>query len=128
MTRKTHRRNGGWLIAELGVTLILLGTIGVCLARLMQTTNHFHAYHLLKHRCLAAAEAQLDSYSATGEPLDEEIAKRLWPAVELETETRAGEGPWQGLTRITVTAKGWYGGREREIVLQRCVASVEEAP
>ena len=102
--KRMHKSSGfglAELIVALGVLGLLLTLFGVSL---YQTRTFSHAQWTRQH-CIAAAQAKLDSLEAR-QPLTEAEASRLWPRIELATSQTAGQGPWQGLTRVTVVASG----------------------
>lgn len=93
----------GFSLTELIVALSVLGLLlSLFGASLYQTRTFSHALWTRQH-CIAAAQATLDSLSAN-QPLAEADAKRLWPRIELTTSKTPGQGPWQGLTLVTVVA------------------------
>ncbi len=62
---------------------------------------------------MAAAEAQLDSLTATGRPIDDTQLKRLWPDVEVVTDRTPGVAPWDGLELVRIAATGRAGAPAR---------------
>jgi prepilin-type N-terminal cleavage/methylation domain-containing protein len=95
----------GFSLTELIVALSVLGLMLSLFGKsLYQTRTFSHALWTQQH-CIAAAQATLDSLSAR-QPLAQADAKRLWPRIELATTQTPGQGPWQGLTLVTVRASG----------------------
>jgi len=112
----------GFVLAELAVSISLLGLILAGLAVSMQGFAKLNHYQWTRQRCVAAAEAQLDSLAATGRPIDEAELKRLWPEVNVVTDREAGAGPWDALELIRITATGRTGAREVAVRLERYIA------
>jgi type II secretory pathway pseudopilin PulG len=111
----------GFLTAELLVATALLGLIITGLAVSMNGFSLFNGYQWTRQRCTAAAQAQLDSITATGAPIDEQELKRLWPKAEVVVETTPGEPPWDGLELVQVTATARAGARQVTIRLTRYI-------
>jgi len=102
------------LIVAMGVLGLLLSLFGVSL---YQTRTFSHALWTRQH-CIAAAQATLDSLSAN-RPLPQADAKRLWPRIELTTTQTPGQGPWQGLTLVTVTGASQSYRHKIHVTLSR---------
>jgi hypothetical protein len=98
-------KNSGWAVTELIVSIGILGMIMGGLYTSMNTCRMFNKYQLLRQRCVAAAQAQLESIAATGEKISDKDNERLWPDVEISVERKDGSGDWQGLRLVTVTAR-----------------------
>ncbi len=114
-------RTGGWLLVEVIVSLAVLGILATVLAVAQSTSARLNKHILLRQRCLAAGQAQLDSIVATGKPISDKDLKRLWPGVRVEVNTEPGKGDWAGLTRLQVTAEATAGGRNIKVTLCRYV-------
>jgi len=100
----SRKRYNGFLLTEMIVTLTVLGIILTCMALAMKTFKDFNQYQLVRQRCIAAAQGQLDSIAVTGKPIGEEDIKRLWPKMKIEIEQTDGSGQWEGLKLIRVKA------------------------
>lgn len=109
-------------IVGMAVIATLLGGFAITLGG-FRNINHFY---LNQQRCIAAAQAQLDSIAVTGKPLDAELADELWPKVNTSTEKTPGQGQWQGLTLVKVTATAKTYGREVTIEMTRYIGSYRE--
>lgn len=117
-----QRRNpGGFLLVELIVAIALLGLILAGLGLTVAGLGRFNRYEWARQQCLAAAQAQLDSLAATGEPLGVEDIERLWPDVTLTTDRLAGEGQWDGLELVQVAATMSTHPRPADVRLARYV-------
>ena len=117
--KRTHKSSGfglAELIVALGVLGLLLTLLGVSL---YQTRTFSHGQWTRQH-CIAAAQAKLDSLEAR-QPLTQAEAARLWPRIELVTSRSAGQGPWQGLTRVTVVASGQSYRHPIHVTLSRYI-------
>jgi len=121
-------RRRGFLMAELIVTFTLLGAIIVGLAVSIHSFGLFNRYEWARQRCLAAAQAQLDSFAVRHVSIDAETCARLWPGVTIAVEQQPGTGQWAGLQRIEVTASAQAGPRETVVELARYVEPHEGGP
>jgi type II secretory pathway pseudopilin PulG len=119
--RSTAIRCGGFLLAELIISIALLGLIMVCLAVSMNGFSLVNDCQWARQRCTAAAQAQLDSLSATGGPIEPKELQRLWPGVAVSTDRSSAAAPWEGLELIQTTATTQAGPREIMVRLTRYV-------
>jgi len=106
-------------MTELMVTMSVLTLLMVSFAVALGAFSAVNHFYMSKQRCVAAAQAQLDSISATGKALDAEDLKRLWPKVELSVEKSQGTDQWQGLTLVRVKTKAKTCGRTVTVELAR---------
>jgi hypothetical protein len=102
--KKTIKNNGS-LMAETMVAMALLGVILVCMAMGMKSFGSLNQYLYAKQRCISAAQSQLDSIAATGEPISETDNERLWPRIKIKIKQTDGKGQWEGLKLINVTTE-----------------------
>lgn len=105
MTEKMEKYHG-LLMAEMIVVLTVLAVLLVMFAISMSGFRKLNHYHLVKQRCISAAQATLDSYAVRGAAIDQADMNRLWPGVSVQIEESDGTGQWKGLKLITVTAGG----------------------
>jgi Tfp pilus assembly protein PilV len=124
--RTTARR--GALLAEVVISVVLLGALITTAASLQSSSARANRNVLLRLRCIAAAQAALDSLTATGEPLAEADVARLWPGLRVEVRTEAGKGDWAGLTLATAAAHADDGGRKVSVELRRYVDTNTAVP
>jgi len=117
------RRQYGFLMAELIVAFTLLGVIVVGLAVSIHGFGMFNRYEWARQRCLAAAQAQLDSVAVRQVSIDADTCARLWPGVTVAVEQQPGAGQWAGLQLIEVTATAQAGPRKATVQLARYVES-----
>ena len=118
--------SGGWLLTE---TLVALGLIGMLLTGLSLAQigfKKFNAYQLVRQQCLAAARAELDSFTATGKAIPQEDFRRLWPGLDVRIEQTPGKGDWSGLELIGATVGGSSRGKRIVVRLSRYVAAGQE--
>ena len=106
------------LIMALAVLTVLLTSFAMALGT-FSAVNHFY---MSKQRCIAAAQAQLDSISVTGRPLPDNDFKNLWPLVELSIHKSQGSGQWQGLTLVSVKTTAKTCGRTVTVELSRYIS------
>ncbi len=111
----------GYLFADLMVALavssILLGGFAVSLSGFAR----FNHYQLVRQRCIAAAQAELDSITVTGEPISDEDFKRLWPKLNVSIQSSPGDGHWQGMELVEVTISGKSFNKEVKVQLSRYI-------
>lgn len=99
-------RQRGFLLTELIVALTVLGILMTGFALSLHAFAQFNRYQLERRRCIAAAEAQLDSMTVTGRPIPNEDFQRLWPGLAVSIDESPGEGQWQGTKLVRVTTSG----------------------
>lgn len=104
--------------------LTAVGVLGVLMAGLAVSLRGFSMFNEVqwaRQRCTAAAEAQLDSMTATGKPLGPRECKRTWPNVDVSLRREGGQAQWAGLELIQVTAATRAGSRTVTVHLARYV-------
>ncbi len=104
------------------MSVMLAGLMLGIMVSAQSNTAELNRMQMARQQCVAAAEAELDSFSARAAPLDAATVKGLWPDLKIETGRRAGEGEWRGLVRVTATATKKVGGVEIKVELHRYVA------
>jgi type II secretory pathway pseudopilin PulG len=117
----TNNKYQGFLLTETIVALSLLGLLLAGLALSLHGMAKFNRYQLIRQRCIAAAQAQLDSIAATGELISDEDVQRLWPGLSVSVRRSPGAGQWQGLERLEVTAGGKSFRKDVTIRLSRYI-------
>jgi len=115
------KNRGGWFLTEVIVTMTILSVLVGGLVWTLHQMRLFNLYQLKQQHCTAAAQAQLESLTATGRAIPDETVKRLWPTVAVSVERRAGEGAWAGLEKITVTAQNKRKNKTITVSLSRYV-------
>ncbi|OHB73835.1 MAG: hypothetical protein A2Z25_10220 [Planctomycetes bacterium RBG_16_55_9] len=123
----TNGRYRGFLMTEVIVALSLLGLLLAGLALSLSGFARFNRYQLVRQQCIAAAQAQLDSIAATGQPLPDGDFKRLWPKLSVSVKRSPGAGQWEGTELIEVTANGMSFHKEVKIKLSRYILRNEPA-
>ncbi len=119
------KKRAGFLASELTVALSVLAVLLTCFAMSLHGFAKFNRYQLIRQRCIAAAQAQLDSITATGKPIVQDDLKRLWPTLNVSIERSAATGQWQGMELIEVTAKGESFRNKVQVKLSRYTLPVE---
>lgn len=112
-------RNGGFLLAEMTVSLTILAMLLASVAFSLNGIAKFNNYQLVRQQCVAAAQAELDSLTATGKSIPDEDVRRIWPRISVSIEKSAGDGQWLGTKLVEVTASGWSFRKEVKIQLSR---------
>jgi hypothetical protein len=115
------KKYDGFLLTELIVSLTVLGFLLACLALSLNGFRRFNHYQLVRQRCTAAAQAELDSIAVTGESISEQDFKRLWPKLNVSIEKSDGTGQWKGLKLVKVKTKAKSFNRNVQIQLSRYV-------
>jgi type II secretory pathway pseudopilin PulG len=118
---KTNSRSKGFFLTEVIIASAIMAMLLVGLAVSMYGFARFNRYQLVRQQCIAAAQAQLDSVSATGKRIPEEDFKRLWPKLGINIKRSPGKGQWKSLTLVEVTANGMSYSKEVEVRLARYV-------
>lgn len=116
-----NKKYSGFLLTEVIVAAGVLGIILVALALSMYGFAKFNRYQLVRQRCTAAAQAQLESITTTGKPIPDADFKRLWPKLDVNIKSSAGTGQWQGLSLVEVTANGMSYTKEVKVSLARYI-------
>ena len=118
---KENRKYSGFLLTELTVALIVLGILLSCLAVSLSGFQRFNHCQLVRQRCIAAAQAELDSIDVTGKQISREDFERLWPQLSVSIEKSDGTGQWEGLQLIKVRTQAESFNRNVEVELSRYV-------
>lgn len=116
---------GGFLLTEMTVTLTILGILLAGLALALHGFAKFNHYQLVRQRCTAAAQAELDSIATTGKPIHDEDLSRLWPKTSISIKKSPGVGQWQAMELVEVTANGESFRKEVKIRLSRYILRAE---
>ena len=116
-----NKKYDGFLMAEIIVALTIMGTLLIGLALSLHAFRKFNHYQMVRQRCIAAAQAQLECITATGRPISSEDFKRLWPRLDVSIKTKAGAGQWEGMKLAEVTASGKSLGKEVKVQLSRYI-------
>jgi type II secretory pathway pseudopilin PulG len=124
MSKKIKCR--GILMTELMVSMAVLITILACMAMSLKAFRSLNENQLTKQQCISAAQAQLDSIAATGEPISEKDIQRLWPRMRVEIKKSDGSGQWQGLKLFKVRATAKAENRDVSVELARYFAAEKE--
>ncbi|MFC1603858.1 hypothetical protein ACFL5F_02415 [Planctomycetota bacterium] len=122
MSRK-KRKYGGFIFAEIAVSLTVMAMLLAGVAFSLNGMAKFNRYQLIRQQCIAAAQAELDSLTATGKPIDDEDFSRIWPQLSVSIEKSAGQGQWQDTQLAKVTTSGRYLRKQVTIELSRYIAS-----
>lgn len=121
MMKTNKQRNPGFMLAELIVGISVLAALIISVALTLHGFRQFNHYQWVRQHCLAAAQAQLDSVVKTSDMIPEGQLQALWPRVSVSLERHAGQGQWEGLQRIDVSAKAKSYERTVKVTLSRYV-------
>ena len=121
-----NKKYGGFLFTDLVVGLTVLGILLAGLALSLHGFAKFNHYQLLRQRCTAAAQAELDSIAITGRPIPDEALKRLWPKVSVSIQQSEGAGQWEGMKLVKVTASGKSFRKQVKVQLSRYILGKEQ--
>ncbi|MBN2594060.1 MAG: hypothetical protein JXA81_11175 [Sedimentisphaerales bacterium] len=119
------RRSGGFLFAEIMVGLTVMAMLLAGVAFSLNGIARFNHYQLIRQQCIAAAQAELDSFTATGKPIEDEDFNRIWPQLKVSVEKSAGQGQWQATELVKVTTSGKYLRKQVIIEMSRYIARDE---
>jgi len=114
-----NKRYEGFLLTELTVSMTILGILVAGLALSLHGFAKFNRYQLVRQQCITAAQDQLESMAATGEPVPDEDFDRLWPNLSVSIEESPGIGQWSAMELAEVTAVGKSFRKEVTIQLSR---------
>ncbi len=118
---RINAKHPGFLLTEMLVAAAVMGLLLTGLALAMNGFAKFNRYQLVRQRCIAAALAQLDSITATGNPIPNEDFQRLWPNLATSVSSSPGAGQWEGLTLVEVTATAKSFRKDVKVRLNRYV-------
>jgi len=121
-----NKKYSGFLFTDLVVGLAVLGILLTGLALSLHGFAKFNHYQLLRQRCTAAAQAELDSIAITGGPIPDEALKRLWPKVSVSIQQSEGAGQWEGMKLVKVTAGGKSFRKQVKVRLSRYILGQEQ--
>jgi len=116
-----NKKYEGFMLIELTVALAVLGILLACLAISLDGFRRFNHYQLVRQRCVAAAQAELDSIAVTGRQIGQEDFARLWPKLSVSIEESDGTGQWEGLKLVEVKTKAKSFNKDVEIELSRFI-------
>jgi type II secretory pathway pseudopilin PulG len=120
-----NRRYGGFLFAEMTVAFTVIAMLLVGVAFSLNGIVKFNHYQLIRQQCIAAAQAELDSFTAMGKPIEDEDFSRVWPQLNVLIEKSAGQGQWEGTQLVKVTTSGKFLRKQVVIELSRYIAMNE---
>ena len=115
---KKNRKQNGWVLTEIVVSITLMTILLGVLAKSIGITRKFNSYQLVTQQCVAAAQSQLDSVSVSGKAIDEEAFERLWPGLRVSIERVDGAGDWQGCELVTVKTSGRSRNRPKDVIVE----------
>ena len=121
-----NKEYSGFLLTEIIVALIVLGILLTGLALSLEGFARFNRYQLVRQRCTAAAQAELDSIAVTGKQIEQEDFKQLWPNLSVSIEESVGVGQWEGMKLIKVTTSGKSPPRRMKVELCRYILAERE--
>lgn len=119
---KQNLNRRGFLLIDVIVTVSLLTMLLVVLGFAMTASQKLNKYNMVKQRCLAACEGQMDSIAVRGKVIDKETMKRLWKDVEVTVEKTAGNGQWKGLELVKVNALSKAGNKTIKMSIERYIS------
>jgi hypothetical protein len=122
---RNKRRFGGFIFAEIAVSLTVMAMLLAGVAFSLNGIAKFNHYQLVRQQCIAAAQAELDSLTATGNQIEDEDFSRIWPQLSVSIEKTAGQGQWQGIQLVKVTTAGKYLRKQVTIELSRYISRDE---
>jgi len=112
-------------MTEMIVAFSVMAMLISGLALSMNGLAKFNRYQLVRQQCIAAAQAELDSLTATGKPIPDEDVRRIWPQISVSIEKSDGDDQWKGMELVNVTASGMSFRKEVKIELSRYISRDE---
>ena len=116
-----NKKYDGFLLAEMIVALTVTGILLVSFALSLHAFATFNRYQLVRQRCIAAAQAELDSIAATGKQISAEDFNQLWPTLSVSVRKSAGTGQWKGMELVEVTTEGKSFRNKVKVQLSRYI-------
>jgi type II secretory pathway pseudopilin PulG len=114
-----NKKYKGYLFVELVIGFTIFGILLASLGILLHGFAKFNLYQVVRQQCVAAAQAQLDSISATGQPVSENDFNRLWPKINVTIEQFEGIGQWKGLKLVRAKTSGMSFNSPVKVELSR---------
>ena len=118
-----NKKYGGYLLTEMIVSMSVLAILLIGLALSLDGFRRFNHYQLVRQRCIAAAEAELDSITVTGRQIPAEDFEQLWPKLSVSVEQSDGAGQWSGMKFVEVTASGNSFNKQVKVRLCRYISA-----
>jgi type II secretory pathway pseudopilin PulG len=112
---------GGFLMTEIIVALTVLAMLLAGVAFSLNGMAKFNRYQLIRQQCIAAAQAELDSLTATGQSISDEDFSRLWPELRVSIKETEGTDQWRGMELVEVTASSKSFRKQVQIRLSRYI-------
>jgi hypothetical protein len=122
----TRIRTGGWTMIEAVTALAILGLLFTAWAQLESASANLNGLYRVRHECLSAGAAQLDSLAAVGSAIEAEDFKRVWPGLNANIRRTPGQGDWTGLTLVEVTVDGTVAEKPISVTQSRYMVLAED--
>ena len=120
------RLKRGVFIIEAATALALIGVILLAVSALVVSYRQAEETFVTQRRLQLAAEGQLERYRA-GQPLPTESTDLDGPGgIRLHVECSAGQGQWEGLRQVVVTATADL--RHRKCISYQLTGYIAPAP
>ena len=120
-----NKKYKGYFFVELVIGLTVFGILLASLGILLHGFAKFNLYQVVRQQCVAAGQAQLDSISATGQPVSDNDFKRLWPKINITIEQSEGTGQWKGLKLVRAKTSGMSFDTSVKVELSRYIEMAE---
>ena len=116
-----NEKYSGFLFTEIVAAFGILGILLVGLVLSLNGFTKFNRCQLVRQRCIAAAQGQLESITATGSPIRDEEFNRLWPKLSVSIKKSGGTGQWAGMKLLEVTTSGRSFHKQVKVKLSRYI-------
>ena len=126
LNNRARNSQPGWILIELLIAVGILAVLMVAMGPIQSQLKMFNSMQWTRGRCITASQGQLDSIAATGSPIADKDIQRLWPGIQVQIQLSPGQGDWQGLTLLSVTAIGKSHGKDVKVELARYITPPEE--
>ena len=119
------RRQRGWLMIEVVVTVSILVLLGGAMTAVLLSAGNGNRMLWARQQAATAVEAQLDCLTQSGAALPAGEFERLWPDLACTIDSVGGEGPTAGLERVAVTVTGRVKTKTIAVTGQRYIVRRE---
>jgi type II secretory pathway pseudopilin PulG len=121
-----RRKYSGSLTIEVITAIFLLIVITAALLTSLRFYGYYNRLQWTRQRCMAAAQAQLDSIMVQNAPLSPEEIQHLWPGVKCTLSKQPGQNQWKDLDLYTATTTAQVRKRTVSIQMKRYIKSGEQ--
>lgn len=126
MSKRRRKTRNGWILVDITVTIFIMVMLFICLSLTMTAVRGYNRLNLTRAQCLSAVQAQLDSLAARGRLIGDADIARLFAGIEITVYRKPGQGDWDGLELVSISASKPSGRQNVNIQLARYMPQVKE--